>query len=67
MQVEVEMAASTHCGPTDRLTTNLTERQDVEALKERQDVEALKEENRQLRELVIYLSKLVIRNATDRK
>jgi hypothetical protein len=58
MQVEVAMAASTHSGSADRLTTNDTERRDVEALKE---------ENRQLRELVIYLSKLVIRNVTDQK
>jgi hypothetical protein len=58
MQVEVEMAAATHSGPADRLTTNDAERRDVEALKE---------ENRQLRELVIYLSKLVIRNVTDQK
>jgi hypothetical protein len=58
MQVEVEMAASTHSGSADRLTTEHTERRDVEALIE---------ENRQLRELVIYLSKLVIRNVTDQK
>jgi hypothetical protein len=58
IQVEVAMAASTHSGSANRLTTNHTERRDVEALIE---------ENRQLRELVIYLSKLVIRNVTDQK
>jgi hypothetical protein len=58
MQVEVEMAASTHSGSANRPTTNHAERRDVEALVE---------ENKQLRELVIYLSKLVIRNATDQK
>jgi hypothetical protein len=31
------------------------------------DVDALREENKQLRELVIQLSKLVIRNVVDRK
>jgi hypothetical protein len=30
------------------------------------DVDALREENKQLRELVIQLSKLVIRNVVDR-
>ena len=52
------MTASTHSGSADRLTTEHTERRDVEALIE---------ENRQLRELVIYLSKLVIRNVADQK
>jgi hypothetical protein len=60
MQVEVavEMAASTHSMSAKRLSTNHSERREIEALKE---------ENRQLRELVIYLSKLVIRNVTDQK
>jgi len=58
IQVEVAMAASTHSEPVDRLAANHTERRDVDALIE---------ENRQLRELVIYLSKLVIRNVTDQK
>jgi hypothetical protein len=58
MQIEVAMAASIHPGSADRLTTEHTERRDVEALIE---------ENRQLRELVIYLSKLVIRNVADQK
>ena len=31
------------------------------------DLDALREENKQLRELVIQLSKLVIRNVADRK
>ena len=52
------MVASAHAVSAKRLPTNHTERRDVEALKE---------ENRQLRELVIYLSKLVIRNVTDQK
>jgi hypothetical protein len=31
------------------------------------DADTLREENKQLRELVIHLSKLVIRNVVDRK
>jgi hypothetical protein len=58
MQVEIEMGASAQSGSANRPTTDHAERRDVEALME---------ENRQLRELVIYLSKLVIRNATDQK
>jgi hypothetical protein len=58
MQVEVEMVASTHSVSAKRPPANHTERRDVDALIE---------ENRQLRELVIYLSKLVIRNVTDQK
>ena len=57
MQVEVEMATSTHSAGK-RLPLNHVESRDVEALIE---------ENRQLRELVIYLSKLVIRNVADQK
>ncbi len=37
---------------------------DVEGLR---DVEALREENRQLKELVIQLSKIVVRNVAERK
>ncbi len=52
------MAASTHPGSAKRLPLNHIEHRDVESLIE---------ENRQLRELVIYLTKLVIRNVTDQK
>jgi hypothetical protein len=34
---------------------------------EHADIDALREENAQLRELVIHLSKLVIKNVVDRK
>ena len=34
---------------------------------DRQDISAIVEENRQLRELVIQLSKIVVRNVVDRK
>lgn len=57
MQVEVDMVASTHSAAK-RLPMNHVESRDLEALIE---------ENRQLRELVIYLSKLVIRNVADQK
>lgn len=52
------MVASAHAVSAKRLPTNHTERRDVEALVE---------ENRQLRELVIYLSKLVIKNVADQR
>ena len=52
------MATSAHSESTERLPSNHIERRDIDALIE---------ENRQLRELVIYLSKLVIRNVTDQK
>lgn len=51
------MATSTHSAAK-RLPMNPVESRDVDALIE---------ENRQLRELVIYLSKLVIRNVADQK
>jgi len=34
---------------------------------EHADIDALREENAQLRELVIHLSKLVVKNVVDRK
>ena len=58
VQIAVEMATSTHSGSARRLPSN-----DIE----RRDIDSLLEENRQLRELVIYLSKLVIKKVTDRK
>jgi hypothetical protein len=51
------MATSTHSAAK-RLPMNHVESRDLEALIE---------ENRQLRELVIYLSKLVIRNVADQR
>jgi hypothetical protein len=58
VQIAVEMAASAPSESAQRLPSN-----DIE----RRDIDALIEENRQLRELVIYLSKLVIKNVTDQK
>lgn len=58
VQIAVEMAASAQSESAERLPSN-----DIE----RRDIDALIEENRQLRELVIYLSKLVIRNVTGQK
>jgi hypothetical protein len=58
VQIAVEMATSAHPEPAERLPSR-----DIE----RRDIDSLLEENRQLRELVIYLSKLVIRNVTDQK
>jgi hypothetical protein len=52
------MAASTQPETAERLPPVHTEYRDIESLIE---------ENRQLRELVIYLSKLVIKNVTDQK
>jgi hypothetical protein len=46
------------------------DRQDSSAVAESSvdsDLESLREENKQLRELVIQLSKIVIRNVVDRK
>jgi hypothetical protein len=46
------------------------DRQDSSAVAESSrdsEVESLREENKQLRELVIQLSKIVIRNVVDRK
>ena len=58
VQIAIAMAASTQPETADRHPP-------VHA--EYRDIESLMEENRQLRELVIYLSKLVIRNVTDQK
>jgi hypothetical protein len=58
MQVEVEMGTRSHS-----LSAELPSTDDHPEAETRD--KALQEENRQLRELVIYLSKLVLRNVMD--
>ena len=48
-------------------TQHLPARDPIKLHNDRAEVDALREENAQLRELVIQLSKLVIKNVVDQK
>ena len=48
-------------------TQDLPARDPIKLHNDRAELDALREENAQLRELVIHLSKLVIKNVVDQK